>query len=98
MNPVGEGHREQAQAKCSRREREAPGEEGDEVKCQKRKVIRVESKDTQDYVRESLDLSREEAEEISFMPSAISVPPKPVLRCDNMCSEKTSVSGSLRRQ
>ena len=30
----------------------------------------------------------EEAEEISFVPSAISVPPKPMFRCDNRCSEK----------
>ena len=28
-------------------------------------------------------LSREEAEEISFAPSAVSVPPKPMFRCDN---------------
>ena len=26
---------------------------------------------------------------ISFVPSAISVPPKPLCRCDNQCSEKT---------
>ena len=97
MNPGGEGHREQAQAKSSRREREAPGEEGEEVRDPKRKVIRVESEETQDYVKESLDLSREEAEETSFVPSAISVPPKPMFRCDNRCSEKPSVSVSSRR-
>ena len=51
-------------------------------------MIRVESEETQDYVRGSLDLSREEAEEISFVPSAISTPPKPVSRCDNRCSER----------
>ena len=49
MNPDGEGHREQAQAKSSRREREVPGEEGEEVKSPKRKVIRVESEETKDY-------------------------------------------------
>ena len=27
--------------------------------------------------------------QISFVPSAISVPPKPMFRCDNRCSEKT---------
>ena len=32
VNPDGEGHREQAQAKSTRREREAPGEEGEEAK------------------------------------------------------------------
>ena len=31
----------------------------------------------------------EEAEEISFVPSAISAPQKPLFRCDNQCSEKT---------
>ena len=29
------------------------------------------------------------SEEISFVPSAISVPQKPLFRCDNRCSEKT---------
>ena len=48
----------------------------------------MESEETQDYVREAKDLSQEEAEEISFVPSAISVPPKPLFRCDNRCSEK----------
>ena len=32
---------------------------------------------------------RREGEEISFELSAISVPPKPLFRCDNQCSEKT---------
>ena len=32
---------------------EAPGEEGEEVKSPKRKVIRVDSEATQDYVRRS---------------------------------------------
>ena len=43
-------------------------------KAPKRKaVIRVESEETQDYVRESRicdDLSQEEADEIGFVPSA----------------------------
>ena len=54
----------------------------------KRKVIRVEPEETQDYVRESLDLSREEAEEISFVPSTISIPRGLMLWCDNRCSDK----------
>ena len=35
---------------------------------QKRKVIRVESEETQDYVRETLAISHEEAEEMGFVP------------------------------
>ena len=54
-----------------------------------RKGIRVESEEAQDYVREANGMDQEEAEEISFVPSAISVPQKPLCRCDNQCSEKT---------
>ena len=77
------------QLKDSRRESEAPGEEGEEVKSPKRKVIRVEFEETQDCVREANDLNQEESEEISIVPSAIGVPQKPSFRCDNHCSEKT---------
>ena len=61
-------HHEQTRAKITRREREdqvkmerkadryAPGEEGEEIQSQKKKVIQSER--TQDYVRESLDLKR----------------------------------------
>ena len=49
--PDGEGHHEQEQVKSSRRQSEAPGEEGEEVKSPKRKVIRVESEETQDCER-----------------------------------------------
>ena len=49
----------------------------------------MESEETQDYVREAKDMDQEEAEEISFVPSAISVPQKPLFRCDNQCCEKT---------
>ena len=55
---------------------------------QKRKVIRVESEETQDYVRDSLNLSQEEAEKISFVPSALSIPRGPVFWCDTGCSDK----------
>ena len=48
----------------------------------------MESEETQDYVREANDMDQEEGEEISFVPSAISVPQKPLFRCDNQCSEK----------
>ena len=52
----------------------ASREEGAEVQSPRRKVIRVESEETEDYVRESLKLSLEEAEEMSFVPSALSIP------------------------
>ena len=53
---------ERGQVKSSRRESEAPGEEGEEVKSPKRKVIRVESEETEDNVRETNDTNQEEAE------------------------------------
>ena len=62
--------------KSSRLESEAPGEDSEEVKSPKRKVIGVESEERQDYVREANDMNQEESEEISFVPSAISVPQK----------------------
>ena len=40
-------------------------------------------------MREAKDMDQEEAEESSFVPSAISVPRKPMFRCENQCSEKT---------
>ena len=55
----------------------------------KRKGIRVDSEETQDCVREAKDVDQQEAEEMSFVPSAISVPQKPLFRCDNQCREKT---------
>ena len=42
---------------------EAPGEEGEEVRSPKRKIIRVESEETQGYVREANDMDQEEGEE-----------------------------------
>ena len=78
----GEGFHVRVQTKNSSRQSEAPREEGEEVKSPNWKVIRVESEDTQDYVR-GCDLNHEESEEISFAPSAISVPQKLLFRCDN---------------
>ena len=40
-------------------------------------------------MREAKSTDQEEAEELSFVPSAISVPQKLMFRCDNQCSEKT---------
>ena len=51
-------------------------------------MIRVESEETQDDVREALNLSSDEAEETSFVTSAISIPQRPMCRCDNRCSDK----------
>ena len=47
----GESRHEQVEAKLSRRGREILNE-GEEIRSPKRKVIRVESEETQDYVRE----------------------------------------------
>ena len=73
VNLEGESRHGQVRAKMARKEREhqtkmeekvdrmAPGDEGAEVQSPKRKVIGVESEGTQDYVRDSLNLSRDEA-------------------------------------
>ena len=75
----GEGHQERGQVENHRSQSDVPGEAAEEIKSQKRKIIRMESEETQD---------QEEAEELSFVPSAIGVPRKPIFRCDNQCSEK----------
>ena len=73
----GKSHREHAEAKISRREREAPDEDGEEIKkVRKGKVIRVESEETQDHVREAKSAEQKELEERFFVPSAVSVPQK----------------------
>ena len=66
-----------------------PGEEGIEIRSPKRNIIWVESEETQDYVGEAKGTDQEEAEELSFVLSVISVPRKPMFRCDNQCSENT---------
>ena len=53
-------------------------EERVDIQSQKRKVIRVESEETQDYVRETLAISREEAEEMGFVSSALGEPRGPI--------------------
>ena len=52
-------------------------------RVRKEKVIRVESEETQ-----SLNLSREKTEEISFVPSALSIPRGLMFWCDNRCSDQ----------
>ena len=47
------------QVKNSRRQSEAPGEEGEESESPKRKTIRVESGETQDDEREANDMDQE---------------------------------------
>ena len=59
----GKSRSEQAEERSSKREREVPGEEGEEIKSPKGKVIRVESEETQDYVREAKSAEQEEVEE-----------------------------------
>ena len=49
----------------------------------------MESEATQDYVREAKGTENEEEEERTFVPSAVSVPLKPLFRCVNQCSEET---------
>ena len=57
---------------------------------QKRRVMRVESEETQDQVREMLaheELSREQADEIGFVQSASSEPRGTMYWCGNRCSD-----------
>ena len=101
VNPEDEGRHTHARTKVARKERENQTQsekeanqialhgEGAEVQSPKSKVVRMESEETQDFVRESSNLSQEEAGEISFVPSALSIPRGPVFWCDNRCSDKT---------
>ena len=67
VNPEDEIRHRQVWAKIARKERknqtkkekvdgEAPGDEGAEIQSPQRRVIRVESEETLDYVRASLEL------------------------------------------
>ena len=60
-----------------------PQEASVAIQSPKRKVMRVESEETQDYVCETLAISKEEAEEMGFVPSALSEPRGPTFWCDN---------------
>ena len=84
----GETRHEHVEAKLSRGGRELLNDD-EEIRSPKRKVMRVESEETQDYVREAKSAEYEEDEERTFVPSAVSVPLKPLFRCDRQCSEKT---------
>ena len=68
------------------------------LRARRRKVIRVESEETQDYVSGANYMNLEEAKEKSFVPSAISVPQKPLFSGDELSAGTgPSASGSLRR-
>ena len=100
VDPKGEMGYQPPRLKAAREEREKlkeaememdgemPQEESSESQISKRKVIRAESEETQDYVRETLAISQEEAEESAFVPSAFSEPRGPIYFCDNRCNEK----------
>ena len=81
----GKSRHEQVEAKLSRRRREMLND-GEEIRSPKRKVIRVDSEETQDYVKEGRSSEQEEEEKRTFVPSAVSVPLKPLFRCDRQCS------------
>ena len=100
VDPKGKMGRRSARTKVAREESAKPKEaqmevDGDvgqeasvEIQSQKREVIRVESEETQDYVLETLASSQEEAEEMAFVPMALSEPREHIYWCDNGCSEK----------
>ena len=77
----GESHHGRGKVKNHRSQSGVSGEEGEEIKSPKRKVIRVEFEETQDYVSEAKNTDQEEVEELSFAPSAISVQQKMTFRC-----------------
>ena len=52
-----------------------------------KRIIRVESEETHDYVRKAKDMDQVEAEEMSSVPSEISVPQKH-LRRHSQCNEE----------
>ena len=84
----GESRHKQVEAKLSRRRREMLNE-GEEIRSPKRKVIRAESEETQNEMREGKSTEHVEEEERTFVPSAVSFLLKPLFRCDKQFSEKT---------
>ena len=59
----GEGHHGREQVKNHRSQSGVPGEEGEEINSPKRQIIRVESEETQDYVRAAKSTDQEEADD-----------------------------------
>ena len=67
---VGKSRHEQVEAKLLRRGREMLNG-GEKIRSPKRKVIRVESEETQDYVREEKSTDFEEEEGRTITPSPV---------------------------
>ena len=100
VGPRGEMSYRSGRVKAARKDRgelkeaeivvdgEAPPSESAEIQSSKRKVIRVESEETQYHVCEALAIAQEEAEEITFVLSALGEARGPSHWCDNRCSEK----------
>ena len=65
-----------------------PQGESAEIDSSERKVIRVESEATRDFVCGMLAISPQEAEELAFVPSALGEPRGSIYFCDKRCSEK----------
>ena len=78
MDLGGESRRERVEAKLSRRGREMLNE-GEEIRTPRRKVILVESEETQGNMGEGKSAEFEEEKERTFIPSAVSVPLKPLV-------------------
>ena len=79
----GESRHVQVEAKLSKRGREMLNE-GEETGSPKRKVIRRNT----GLGERRKGTESEEEEERTFIQSAVSVPLKPLFRCDKQCSEK----------
>ena len=58
---------------------DVPQEKSIVIQSPKRKVVRLESEETQDFVRETLAISQEQAEQMGFVPSALGEPRGPTL-------------------
>ena len=67
-----------------------------ETKSSKGKVIRVESEETQDHVCGMLVISQEEAEELAFVPCALSEPQGSIFSATIVAVTKLSGTGSRR--
>ena len=106
VNLEGESHHEQTQAKITRREREdqaqmerkadrkAPGEEGEESRSPKKKVIRVESERNAGLCEIIIELEQRN----KFSARRDQHPAKPMFWGDKTVAvTKPSVSGSLFR-
>ena len=97
VNLDGEGHHEREQVKnlegkVTRHEKKAK-----KFKARREKLIRIESEETQDHAREAKDTDQEEAEELSFVSSAISVPRSQCFVVTISAAKRPSASGSWRR-